>query len=338
MYSMNQFTQSAQKALEAAVMQAIENNSSSVESIHLLYGLLAENSGTASAILKEEGLTKQDLKLVLLQSTFQKSEKFVKPDFSPRLKLIFDKAFVESKLYSDVQIGTVHLLIALLKDDESCAVRLLADSGFDISAMLRSIYNFLKKERELTAVKRNSSKAIPESGKLAKYTVNLTELAAQNKLDPVLGRDSELERVIQVLCRRRKSNPCLIGDAGVGKSALAEGLAQRIASSDVPACLINKHLLSLDLTSMVAGTKYRGDFEERIKCVVEESIKNGSIILFIDEIHSLVGAGAAEGAIDAANILKPYLARGEIQVIGATTYEEYKKYIASDSALARRQI
>ncbi len=337
MYSMNQFTSAAQKVLKTAAAQASETSSPSVESIHLLYGLLAQNDCTASSILKEEGLTTQDLKLIMLKNApFKKTQDKTAPEFSPRLKLIFDRAFIEAKLYNDAKTGTIHLLIALLKDESGRAVKVLEDLGFDTASILRNIYDFLKKERESTDERQMRTKSASHSAKLSKYTVNLTELALQNKLDPVFGREKELNRIIQILCRRRKSNPCLIGDAGVGKSALAEALAQKIAFGKVPLPLLGKQLLSLDLTAMVAGTKYRGDFEERIKGIVEETAKSSNIILFIDEIHSLVGAGAAEGAIDAANILKPYLARGQIQVLGATTYDEFKKYIAADSALARR--
>lgn len=335
-FSPDSFTSYAQSALKLAGQQAAACASSHVESLHLLYGLLAQEKGMAACVLQEEGLTAAAVAAIFLPSPSPARQKPQStPQLSPRARKIVERARIEAKLYGSEKIATEHILIALLKDEDCRACRILTESGFDVPGILCTVCGALKRERPAAACP-SSAPSAPDPGKLGRYSVNLTQIARQGKLDPVIGRDSEILRVMQVLCRRTKHNPCLIGEAGVGKTAIAEGIAQKLLQPDSPFLLREKQIFSLDMTSLLAGTKYRGDFEERIKGILEEVSKNDSIILFIDEVHTLIGAGAAEGAIDAANILKPYLARGQIQVIGATTREEYQKYIEADSALARR--
>lgn len=335
-FSPDNFTPYAQSALKLAGQQAAACASSHVESLHLLYGLLAQEKGMAACVLQEEGLTAAAVAAIFLPSPNPVRQRPQgTPQLSPRARKIVERARIEAKLYGSEKIATEHILIALLKDEDCRACRILTESGFDVSGILCTVCGALKRERP-AAASASSAPSSPDPGKLGRYSANLTQMAQQGKLDPVIGRDGEILRVMQVLCRRTKHNPCLIGEAGVGKTAIAEGIAQKLLEADAPFLLREKQIYSLDMTSLLAGTKYRGDFEERIKGILEEVSKNDSIILFIDEVHTLIGAGAAEGAIDAANILKPYLARGQIQVIGATTREEYQKYIETDSALARR--
>ena len=254
-------------------------------------------------------------------------------DMTPRTRKIVEGAYRISIRYGALKIGTDHLLLAILEEKECIGTRVLSLAGADILSITDDLITVLRTaEKHVEAPRGKKDNESP----LTQYGKNLTELARQGKLDPVIGRETETERLIRVLARKNKNNPCLIGEAGVGKTAIVEGLAMKIANRSVPASLINKSIISVDLTSMVAGAKYRGDFEERIKSIINEAVKNKNVILFIDEIHTIVGAGSAEGAIDAANILKPQLSRAEIQLIGATTISEYHKYIEKDAALERR--
>ena len=233
-------------------------------------------------------------------------------------------------------IGTEHLLLGIVKEGESVAVRILADLGIDPAKLQNEILSILKEELAGARSAGGDAEKSASTPTLNQFGRDLTEMAAEDKIDPIIGRDNEIERVIQILSRRTKNNPCLIGEPGVGKTAIAEGLAQKIVSGNVPEILKGKRVVTLDLAAMVAGAKYRGEFEERLKKALAEIRKAGNIILFIDEMHTIIGAGAAEGAIDASSILKPLLARGEIQVIGATTLDEYKKHVEKDAALERR--
>ena len=311
---------------------------------HLLLGLMREDEGMAHTVLTEAGLT-DDLLTEMVRKSVGAGLPGGNPaqGLTPRAKHVVEIAMEDSIRGGYAYIGTEHLLAGILREGNNMAVRILRSAGVDA----RQLYTALMKK--LTAAPRAAQSgdsrtpaagSAKEDGKgsktLAEFTRDLTADARTGKLDPVIGRDDEIQRVIQILSRRTKNNPCLIGEPGVGKTAIAEGLARKIAMGDVPENLLDKKLLSLDLSGMVAGTKYRGEFEERIKKVMQEVQKNGNIILFIDELHTIVGAGSAEGAVDAANIIKPALGRGEIQIIGATTLNEYRKYIEKDAALERR--
>ena len=269
--------------------------------------------------------------------------KGVEPEATPRTKRVLENSYVEARRLGHNYIGTEHLLIAVLRESESIAVRILLELGVSPQKLYNDIINLLREggaadnsEEETGAGGKSSHGGKSNLKTLMKFGRDLTKMAKEEKLDPVIGRDTAIERVVQILSRRTKNNPCLIGEPGVGKTAVAEGLAQKIASGEVPEILKDKRVIALDMSAMIAGAKYRGEFEERLKTAMDEIKKAGNIILFIDELHTIVGAGAAEGAIDAANILKPALARGEIQVIGATTLEEYRKYVEKDAALERR--
>ena len=340
----NKFTPTAEEALRLAQEAAGELGHGYVGTEHLLLGLMREDEGLAHTVLTEAGLTDE-----LLTEIIRKSVGAGLPGgnpaqgLTPRAKRVIEVAMEDSIRGGYAYIGTEHLLAGILREGNNMAVRILRTAGVDA----RQLYTALMKK--LNAAPRaqaadngraaGSGAKDEGSGKnktLAEFTRDLTADARAGKLDPVIGRDEEIQRVIQILSRRTKNNPCLIGEPGVGKTAIAEGLARKIVMGDVPENLLDKRLLSLDLSGMVAGTKYRGEFEERIKKVMQEVQKDGNIILFIDELHTIVGAGSAEGAVDAANIIKPALGRGEIQIIGATTLNEYRKYIEKDAALERR--
>ena len=336
----NKFTPRAEESLRLAQEAAQDLGHGYVGCEHLLLGLLREEEGIAHRVLSEYGLTDEMITGILQRSVGQgTSGDAPSQGLTPRAKSVIELAVGESHRMGAGYIGTEHLLMGLLREGSNMAVRILRTVGVDPRKMYASVQQKLSEStpHTVTSGAAAPNKESKKSGKtLEEFTSDLTEAARQGKLDPVIGRDKEIQRVIQILSRRTKNNPVLIGEPGVGKTAIAEGLAQRIASADVPEELLNKKLLSLDLSGMVAGTKYRGEFEERIKNTLDEVKKDGNVILFIDELHTIVGAGSAEGAVDAANIIKPALGRGEIRVIGATTLNEYRKYIEKDAALERR--
>ena len=337
--SENKFTPRAEEALRLSQEAAEEMGHGYVGSEHLLLGLIREEEGIAHRVLAEYGVT-DEMVCGVLQRSVGKGLSGAAPSqgLTPRAKSVVELAVSESARMGSSYIGTEHLLMGILREGGNMALRILRTMGVDPKKMYSSIVKKLNDTPH--TVTSGASTANRESDKknktLAEFTRDLTEAARSGKLDPVIGRDKEIQRVIQTLSRRTKNNPVLIGEPGVGKTAIAEGLAERIASGDVPEELLDKKILSLDLSGMVAGTKYRGEFEERIKNTLAEVKKAGNVILFIDELHTIVGAGSAEGAVDAANIIKPALGRGEIRVIGATTLNEYRKYIEKDAALERR--
>ena len=335
------FTNRAKKAIEIADDIAEELGHSYIGTEHILYGLSKEGSGVASRVLENQNITSEDI-LNKIEELIGREEEIEETlGFTPRTKRVIENAFLEARKLNYNYIGTEHLLIGILREGDSIASRILLDLNVNIPKLYNEIIKVINEgEEELNngESKKNSGKrgSYNSTQTLNQFGEDLTKKAEAGKLDPVIGRKQEIERVIQILSRRTKNNPCLIGEPGVGKTAVVEGLAQKIVSGDVPEILKGKRVVTVDLSSMVAGAKYRGDFEERIKKALNEVKKAGDIILFIDEIHTIVGAGAADGAIDAANIMKPLLARGEIQLVGATTLNEYRKYIEKDSALERR--
>ena len=336
--SENKFTPRAEEALRLSQEAAEELGHGYVGSEHLLLGLIREEDGVAHRVLAEFGVT-DEMICSVLQRSVGKGVSGAAPSqgLTPRAKSVVELAVSEASRMGSQAIGTGHLLMGILREGGNMGLRILRTVGVDPNRMYSAI---LKKAeaapKAATTGSASSREADKKNKTLAEYTRDLTEAARSGKLDPVIGRDKEIQRVIQILSRRTKNNPVLIGEPGVGKTAIAEGLAERIAAGDVPEELLDKRILSLDLSGMVAGTKYRGEFEERIKNTLNEVKKDGNVILFIDELHTIVGAGSAEGAVDAANILKPALSRGEIRVIGATTLNEYRKYIEKDAALERR--
>ena len=340
MYKFTGFTQKANSALNAAVEVAENMGHTYVGSEHLLAGLLKTDGGVACTALNARGIGIDDVEGVLKSTVGVGTPTVLVPDdFTPRLKYIIELSVAAARSMGHTYTGTEHLLISLIKEGSNCAVNIITKLGVSPSDVLADTVKAVSSNSQSS--KQSNEKGGKANGKsdtptLEQFGRDLTDYAKNNKIDPVIGRSKEIERVIQILSRRTKNNPCLIGEPGVGKTAIAEGLALKIASGEVPETLADKRIVSLDLTGMVAGTKYRGDFEERIKTALEEVAKSGNVILFIDELHTLIGAGSAEGAVDAANILKPLLARGEIQVIGATTLEEYRKHIEKDAALERR--
>ena len=337
------FTNSAQVALETATNLAIKLGHDYVGSEHILFGLVDEENGVASKVLSKQGVT-DELVLKEIEELIGVNEDNILDiddiGFTPRTKRIVENALIEARKFNSEYIGTEHLLVGIMREGDSVAVRILMDLNVNPQKLYSEIVKIIKDGEEITqGNERDNSKgngSFNSTPTLNQYGTDLTKKAREGKLDPVIGRKQEIERVIQILSRRTKNNPCLIGEPGVGKTAIAEGLAQKIVAGDVPETLKNKRVVSLDISGMVAGAKYRGDFEERIKKCLNEVKKAGDVILFIDEIHTIVGAGSAEGAVDAANILKPSLARGEVQVVGATTTNEYRKYIEKDAALERR--
>jgi len=342
---MNKFTEKAERALRFAHESAAELGHSHVGSEHILLGLLREGSGVAAKALQAAGMSPEKVKQMISDNIGVGSPGMSTPQgLTPRSKRIIELAMAEAARLGHSYVGTEHILMGMLRETDCFAVQMLMQSGIEPQRLYAMTASMLGMKPNIPTepqdnggfAKQRPDRASGDTKQLNQYSRDLTQAAREGKLDPVIGRTKEIERVIQILSRRTKNNPCLIGEPGVGKTAIAEGLAQKIASQDVPDTLRLKRLVSLDLSGMVAGTKYRGEFEERIKGVLEEVKKAGNVILFIDEIHTIVGAGAAEGAIDAANILKPMLSRGELQLIGATTLDEYKKYIEKDAALERR--
>jgi len=329
---LDRFTQRARRVLALAQEEAERLNHTYIGTEHLLLGLVKEENGIAGQVLRRLGVTPQKVEeMVLRMSGPGRRTPHSKPDLTPRIRRVIELAVDEARRMGHHYIGTEHLLLGLVRLGDGMAVDILKSLGLSLEQIRRETNRMIQ---ETTAAARPRRER-PKTPLLDQLAIDLTALAEEGKLDPVIGREQEIERVIQILSRRTKNNPALIGEPGVGKTAIVEGLAQRIVAGEVPEPLLSKRVLQLDVASLVAGTMYRGQFEERLKRVLEE-LKSADCILFIDEMHMLVGAGAAGSAVDAANILKPALARGEIQCIGATTFDEYRKYIESDAALERR--
>lgn len=337
------FTAKAQKALKLAEKASKEMGHNYVGTEHLLLGLLREGSGVAAKVLMENKVDAEQL-MDLIESLIAPSGQTMLAEangFSPRTEQVLENAGKEAERFLCNEIGTEHLLIAMIKETECAASRLMNTLSVNLQKLYVDTLVAMGEDGNLYKEdfhngKPGRKKSVDNTPMLDQYSRDLTRLASENQLDPVIGREEEIQRVIQILSRRGKNNPCLIGEPGVGKTAIVEGLAQRIITGLVPDTVADKRVVTLDLSGMVAGSKYRGEFEERIKKVIREVTQAGNILLFIDEIHTIIGAGGAEGAIDASNILKPSLARGELQLIGATTIEEYRKYIEKDAALERR--
>jgi ATP-dependent Clp protease ATP-binding subunit ClpC len=336
MYPFERFTEKAKKVLTLAQDEAEKSHHSYIGTEHLLLGLLREGEGLAAKVLANLGVEIDKVRDTI-DSVLGRNERIIVQQIIPtsRVKKVIEIAFEEAKRMNNTYVGTEHLLLGLLIEGEGIAAHVLEDLGANLDKVRHELDSLLKEqglEDEPPPERKKSSK----TPLLDQFCRDLTELATKNQLDPVIGREMEIERVVQILSRRTKNNPALIGEPGVGKTAIAEGLAQAIVNQEIPESLANKRVLTLDMGGLVAGTKYRGEFEERLKKILDEIRSSKEVVLFIDELHTLVGAGAAEGAIDAANILKPALARGEIQCIGATTLNEYRKYIEKDAALERR--
>lgn len=331
------FSEKAEKAIAIAQENAMSFGHGYVGTEHLLLGLVSEGTGVACRVLQAQGITEDKVTSKIQELIGMGEETDVEPaGFTPRTKRVLEMSFKEARRLNQNFIGTEHILLAIMREGESVAVRILIELGIDPQKLMGDIVKMLSEEAPNASGIPKANAQSNNTPTLNQFGRDLTELAREGKFDPVIGRNTEIERVIQILSRRMKNNPCLIGEPGVGKTAIAEGLAQKIVEGNIPELLKGKRVVTLDLSSMLAGAKYRGEFEERLKKAMEEIRKAGDVILFIDELHTIIGAGAAEGAIDASNILKPALSRGEIQVIGATTLNEYRKYIEKDSALERR--
>lgn len=334
---MYEFTGRASKVLELAKMFSLEHNYSFIGTEQILFGLVEEGEGLASQILQKQGITSEYIENEILKIDGVMNTVSEEVDFTPRAKRVIENSIRESKKMGQNYVGTEHILLSLIREIDSVAVRILIDANIDPQKIFTDLLRLLSEDSPANGIndniKENTNMSTPT---LNQYGKDLTSFAKQNKLDPVIGRASEIQRVVEILSRRTKNNPVLIGEPGVGKTAVVEGLAQMIVNGNVPEILKNKRIVTLDMSSMIAGAKYRGDFEERLKKALQEIKKDGNVVLFIDELHTIIGAGSAEGAMDAANILKPLLSRGEVQIIGATTLNEYRKYIEKDSALERR--
>lgn len=333
-----QFTDKAKAALLLAEKAAKSLKQGYVGTEHILIGLMKERTGVAARVLFDNGVDEKQVvemihDLIAIESSVVVKDK---ESYSPRAQKVLEEAHRQAARFRSKQTGTEHILMALIREGENVAVRLLNTLGISIQKVYIDILIAIGEDGGLYKEDLSKNKQKKNTTTLAQYSRDLTALAKEGKLDPVIGRETEISRVIQILSRRTKNNPCLIGEPGVGKTAIVEGLALRIVAGEVPFTVKDKRVMTLDLSGMVAGSKYRGEFEERIKKVIREVIEDGNIILFLDELHTIIGAGGAEGAIDASNILKPSLARGELQLIGATTIAEYRKYIEKDAALERR--
>lgn len=330
------YTEKAKRAIMIAQEEAINLNHDYIGTEHILIGLIKEEEGVASQVLRQLGVNVdkvvEEVERLVGKGEYQQVGEIA---FTPRAKKVLELASQEASQLKNNYIGTEHILLGLIKEGSGVAIRILADLGINLNNIYSEIMKVLM-EGEAQGFPSAPGKRTTKTPALDEFGRDLIKLAREDKLDPVIGRSMEIQRVIQILSRRKKNNPCIIGEAGVGKTAIVEGLAQKITNNDVPEILKEKRIICLDLALIVAGTKYRGEFEKRLKKIVKEVQESNDVILFIDEIHTLVGAGAAEGAIDASNILKPALARGELQVIGATTADEYRKYIEKDAALERR--
>ena len=337
------FTEIATKALCYAKDEAIKAGLGSIGTEHLLLGLLKATESAASRVLENNGVTYDAVKTMISEQIAPEKALLVKDKglYTPKAMQLLRASEDEARHFKDTEIGCEHILLAILTEGDNLALRILNSLNVNPQKMfvdtLAAMGNEIDEiKEEIRAYEAYNSDADMKPSLIAKYSRDLTKLAEEGRLDPVIGRTEEINRIIRTISRRTKNNPCLVGEPGVGKTAIVEGLAQRIVSGDVPKTIRSKRLLTLDLSAMVAGSKYRGEFEERIKKVIAEVIEAGNIILFLDEIHTLIGAGGSEGSIDASNILKPSLARGEIQLIGATTHDEYRKYVTKDAALERR--
>ena len=330
------YTAKAKTALGLAASAARSMGQNYIGTEHILLGLIRQQTGMAAQALLVNGVDETklvDLIMELIAPTGHLELK-EREGYSPRAQQVIGLAFQIAEQYHASAVGTEHILMALIREGSNVAVRILSTMGVSLQKLYIDLLVSMGKDGNL--YKEDLRQQKQKTKVLEQYSRDMTKLAAEGKLDPVIGRDQEILRLVQILSRRTKNNPCLIGEPGVGKTAIVEGLAQRIVQGEVPDTVKNKRVMTLDLSGMVAGSKYRGEFEERIKKVIKEVIDDGNIILFLDEIHTIIGAGGAEGAIDASNILKPSLARGELQLIGATTIEEYRKYIEKDAALERR--
>ena len=334
------FTQRASTAITKAHDAALGMGHSYVGTEHLLLGIIREGEGLGARVLTDNALTDAVLTRMVTETVGRGVPGAPEQGLSPRARHVIELAAEDANRLGHCYVGTEHILMGILREADSAGARIIVAAGGDLNKIYTDIMDVFGrpeyKPRPQQSAPRSQTRRAADTKTLDQYGRDLTELAAGGKMDPVIGRDREIERAIQILSRRSKNNPVLIGEPGVGKTAVAEGLAQRISDGNVPEDLRNKRIVSVDLTAMLAGTKYRGDFEERVKCVLHEVQRAGNVILFIDELHTIVGAGSAEGAIDAANILKPALGRDELQIIGATTLEEYRKYIEKDAALERR--
>ncbi len=328
MYKFTGFTESANSALNFAVESAENMGHTYIGSEHILLGLLSDSKMVSASVLNLKRINLKKAEEQIKATVGIGLPTALTPDeITPRCRKIIENALALGSRKAGSKAGTEQLLTALVQESECAACRVIVALGAQPYEFLGSAYKSSEKSEEEPKQSHFSKST------LRKYSRDLTELAKNGDIDPVISRDKEIKRVIEILCRRTKNNPCLVGESGVGKTAIAEGLALKIATGDIPEILKNKSVFSVDLTCMVAGTKYRGDFEERIKNIIDEVSHDGNVIMFIDELHNIVGAGSAEGAVDAANILKPSLSRGEIQVIGATTVDEYRKFIEIDAAL-----
>lgn len=333
-----EFTKNAKTALSLAEKASKKLHQNYIGTEHILLGLYREETGVAARLLREKGLKEEKL-LEMVQDFIAPTGAISiaeRDGYSPKANIILEESRKQAVRFRTAEVGTEHILLAMIKDGDNTGVRLLHTLSINIQKLYVDILSAMGQDPNLAREDLNAKKKKAVTKTLDQYSRDLTAMARDGKLDPVVGRKEEITRVIQIVSRRTKNNPCLIGEPGVGKTAIVEGLAQRIVNEEVPDILRNKRVVTLDLSGMVAGSKYRGEFEERIKKVVKEVTEDGDVLLFLDEIHTLIGAGGAEGAIDASNILKPSLSRGEIQLIGATTVEEYRKYIERDAALERR--
>ena len=335
------FTNKAQEVLKRAQEAALKLGNKYVGTEHILLGLTLVSDSVAAKALESQGVTYHQVMDKIQSMTGGTSAYYIPADFTPRAKRVVESSVQEAFRMGTGYVGTEHILIALIRENDNIAVRIMVSLDLNLQRLYDDIMNMLGEGEDQNGSARGMNSQGEKQEKSAtetldKFSRDMTALAKKNKFDPIVGRDKEIERIVQILSRRTKNNPCLVGDPGVGKTAIVEGLAQKIAEGNVPDTLKNKRIIGLDLSAMVAGSKYRGEFEERMKKAMDEVKADGNIILFVDEIHTIIGAGAAEGAIDASNILKPALSRGEIQLIGATTLEEYRKHIEKDAAFERR--
>ena len=335
------FTNKAQEVLKRAQEAALKLGNKYVGTEHILLGLTLVSDSVAAKALESQGVTYHQVMDKIQSMTGGTSAYYIPADFTPRAKRVVESSVQEAFRMGTGYVGTEHILIALIRENDNIAVRIMVSLDLNLQRLYDDIMNMLGEGEDQNSSARGMNSQGEKQEKSAtetldKFSRDMTALAKKNKFDPIVGRDKEIERIVQILSRRTKNNPCLVGDPGVGKTAIVEGLAQKIAEGNVPDTLKNKRIVGLDFSAMVAGSKYRGEFEERMKKAMDEVKADGNIILFVDEIHTIIGAGAAEGAIDASNILKPALSRGEIQLIGATTLEEYRKHIEKDAAFERR--